>query len=298
MVQGRHEVQVGDLVAADEIEGGGGLEPRLADKSAREERHREQGAYAHGVVERHHPEGAFAVAVAVLRDVRDGGGALGAVGSGDTLRTSGGAGGVEHDRDVVRACPRDRIRGCAATEVVERDGAAAGPAHRDPGDRTGMRRVRDRIGRHRLEAHRPRAGIAEHVVELLGLRAPVHRRDHHPRDLAGPVQGRGLDAVLENGDQVVAVAQPHCIEPGHRTQRELDPVAVGEGSVAVDDSDGGRLAFGDVEEGAAEVEHRGVSEVASESGVAFRTGARRGRSVSGNADRDSARSTIAVVSVV
>ena len=79
-----------------------------------------------------------------------------------------------------------------------------------------------------------------------------------------------LEAVLENGDQVVAVAQPHCIEPSHRTQRELEPVAVGEGSVAVDDSDGGRLAFGDVEEGSAEVEHRGVSEVASESGVAFR----------------------------
>ena len=179
--------------------------------------------------------------------------------------------------------------GCAAGEVVEPEGAAAGLAHRDPGDRTGMRRVRYRIGRHRLEAHRPRAGIVEHVVELLGLRAPVHRRDHHPRDLAGPVQGRGLEAVLEDGDQVVAVAQPHCIEPGHRTQRELEPVAVGEGGVAVDDCDGGGLAFGDVEEGAAEVEHRGVSEVASESGVAFRTGARSGRSVSGNADRDSAR---------
>ena len=257
MEERRHEVQVGDPVALDEVQGTGRLEPRLADEPARDERHREQRAHSHGVVERHHPQGALAVAVAVLRDVRDGAGALGRVGSRNPLRAPRGAGGVEHDRDVVRTGPWCRIRGGTAREVVEPDGAAARAARRDSRDLAGVRRIRHRIRRHRLEAHRPRAGVVEHVVQLLGLRAPVHRRDRHARELAGPVQGRGLEPVLEDGDEMVAAAESERVEPRHRAQRAIQPGAVGQRRLAVDDRDGGGLAFGDVEEGAAEVEHAG-----------------------------------------
>ena len=262
----------------DEVEGCGRLESRLADEPARDERHREQRAHAHGVIERHHAEGAFAVAVAVLRDVGDGGGALGGMGSRDSLGASGGAGGVEHDRDVVRT----RARGCgggrAAGELVEPDGAATGLVYRNSGDVTGVRGVRDRVGRHRLEAHCPGAGIVEHVVELIGLRAPVHRCDHHARELAGPVQGRGFETVLEDRDEMVAAAEPDRVESGHGLQRTFQPFAVGECRFPVDNRGGGGLAFDDVEEGAAEVEHRRVSNGTWGGGVTYRVGAGGGRS--------------------
>ena len=45
------------------------------------------------------------------------------------------------------------------------------------------------------------------MVHLVGLGAPVQRRDDDAGELACPVQGRHLPAVLQQRDQVVAALQ-------------------------------------------------------------------------------------------
>ena len=49
-------------------------------------------------------------------------------------------------------------------------------------------------------------------IELGGGRAPIDRRDDDAGELAGPVQGRGLPAILQHREQMIAGLEPELGE--------------------------------------------------------------------------------------
>ncbi len=118
VIERRHQIEVGDALGGDQLEGARDFEPRQTDESAADERHGKERAHAHRVVERHDAERTLVRGVEILRDVRQRGGALGAVPARHPLGPCGSAGGVEHDRprlgvysraNVVRASPDQPI---------------------------------------------------------------------------------------------------------------------------------------------------------------------------------------------
>ena len=113
VIERRHQIKVGDPLGRDEGERVPHLEARQADEGAADQRHGEERAHAHGVIERHDAERAFAVAVLILRDMRDRGRPLGALPARHALRLRGRARGIEHDRPGVGAGARERRRGIA-----------------------------------------------------------------------------------------------------------------------------------------------------------------------------------------
>ena len=170
---------------------------------------RQQRAHAHGVVQRHHAQRAFAAAVEVLRDMRQRGGALGAVAARHALGLAGGARGVEHQRQVLGVGARHRRRRGAASTA--RRSAGRRPATAPTAMRGSLLRApswqRRGLALTGFVDHCACACASlEAVVDLVGLGAPVQRRHHHARELAGPVQRRHLPAVLQHDQQVVAAA--------------------------------------------------------------------------------------------
>ncbi len=79
VIERRHQIKVADPLGGDQVERAGNVELRQADERTADQRHSEQRADAHGVVEGRDAERALAVRVKVLRHVGDGGGPLGAV---------------------------------------------------------------------------------------------------------------------------------------------------------------------------------------------------------------------------
>ena len=73
---------------------------------------------------------------------------------------------------------------------------------------------------------------------------------------------------------MVAAPEPDGVEPRHRSQGALQPDAIGECRIAVDDRSGGGISFGDVEKGASEVEHRPSSVAAPGRRIARRAAGR------------------------
>ena len=194
VIQGRHQVQVRYLFGGDRGQCRDRIEFRLAHEAAIDQRQCQQRAHAHGVIQRHHAEGAFAIAIAVLRHVRERRHALGALPARHALGFAGGARGVEHQREIVGAGLRQRVGrvGQPGVELRLR-------ADRDAGDAGGQRRGVDRSRCHRFGDQHAGAAVGQAVVDLVGLGAPVERRDRHAHELAGPMQGGGLMAVLQNG---------------------------------------------------------------------------------------------------
>ena len=94
--EGRSEVERGDPLPLDQLERRLGVPLRLADVAASDQVHREQGVHAHRVVERHRAERAVAPARALLDDLGERAGAVGAMRARHPLRPACGAGRVEH----------------------------------------------------------------------------------------------------------------------------------------------------------------------------------------------------------
>ena len=204
VVERRHQVEVADLLGGDQLERARGLEARQAHEGAADQRHGEQRAHPHGVIERHDAERALAVAVEILRDMGERGGALGALAARHALRPRGGARRIEHDRPGFGVGPRPRILGAAAEQGFEGELIRLRPPERDPCQ---LPRRLGRMHRRRggvLVHDRHRHGIVEAEIELVGARAPIERRDDDAGELARPVDGRRLPAVLQHGDQMIA----------------------------------------------------------------------------------------------
>ena len=86
VVERRREVERGDPLPLDQRRAPPRLPVRLADVAAADEVHRDQRVDAHRVVERHAAERAVAVAVALLDDLREPAGAVGAMRARHALR--------------------------------------------------------------------------------------------------------------------------------------------------------------------------------------------------------------------
>ena len=106
----------------DQLERLVGIPARLRHVTAADEVHREQRVDAHRVVERHHAEGAVAVAVAVLQRLAQPAGPVGRVRARHALRPPGRARGVEEERDLaVVAVERAVMRGAVGQRIAVAD---------------------------------------------------------------------------------------------------------------------------------------------------------------------------------
>ncbi len=255
VVERRHQVEVGDALALEKLERTGGVEARLAHEAAVDERHREQRAYAHGVIERHDPERALAVRVEILGDVGERGRALGAVIPGHALRAPGGARCVEHERHVVGAGPRLAVAGLRREQILEARAAGAGAAHRDARQSLGGGRTGHGLGRGGLEHHGPRRGILRAIVQLLRAHAPVERRDDDARELARPVQAGRLPTVLQRRHQMIAAPEAHARQRANQPQDPLVPLRIAQAHIAVDDGRRFRVALDGRDKALSEIKH-------------------------------------------
>ena len=129
VVQRRHQIEIGDPLGGDQLQRARGIELRQADERAADQRHRQQRTNAHGVVERHDAERAFAAAVEVLRHMGDRRGALGEMPPRHAFRPRCRARGVEHQRPGVGAHARRGVGGFGLHEAGEVEVRRAG--HRD-----------------------------------------------------------------------------------------------------------------------------------------------------------------------
>ena len=200
VVERRHQIEIADTLGA---QSGGAraadVEMRQANERAADQRHREQRANAHGVIERHDAERALAVRVKILRHMRDRGGALGTVPAWYAFRPRGRARGIEHQRPGVgtdaRASRRSpwRAMSCAKSKSVpsgRRDrsamrGSVAAPAR-------AVTALRGNV----LIDEGASFGIVDTEIDLVVLGAPIHRRDDDAGELAGPVQRGRLPAYF------------------------------------------------------------------------------------------------------
>ena len=127
VIERRHQIEIGDLLGFDQLQRPHHIEARQADERAADQRHGEQRAHAHGVVERHDAERALAGAVEILRDVGERRGAFGALAARHALRLGGGARRIEHHRPGLRIGARLRIRRIRRRERLERRRRPATP---------------------------------------------------------------------------------------------------------------------------------------------------------------------------
>ena len=225
VVQRRHEVEMADLLGCYGLQRGRGIEARHADKAAVEQGQGEQRAHAHRVIQRHHAQRAFAVAVLVLRHVGERGDALGAVAARHAFRCAGRARGVEHQRQVVGVGQRCWLV-AAGHAVFKTQRAAVRFADGHARDAGGFGRLDNGLLGRRLEHQRRRVRIAQRVVDLVRLGAPVQRRHHDAFELAGPVERGGLSAVLQHGQQVLAAPQAQAAQAALGRADAQRPVAV------------------------------------------------------------------------
>ena len=203
MIERRHEIEVGDALACDEVERASRVEAGQAYECPADQRHGEQRTHAHRVVERHDAKRAFAMRIEVLRHMREGGDPLRAMSPRHAFRPRGRAGGVEHQRPGIRLCARRRRVGGAFRHRREAGRICVAGIERDAPDMSRMRALGDGVARHVLVDERRSLGVFEHEIDLIGLCPPVDGRHRQPGKLAGPVQRRGLPAVLQQRDEMV-----------------------------------------------------------------------------------------------
>jgi hypothetical protein len=96
VIERRHQIEIADLLGGDQVERGADVKARQADERAADQRHRDQRAHAHGVVERHDAECAFAGPIEILRHVRQRCGAFGAMTARHAFGPRGGARCIKH----------------------------------------------------------------------------------------------------------------------------------------------------------------------------------------------------------
>ena len=129
VIKRRHQIKIGDALGGDQRQRMRDVEPAQANESAADERHGEQRAHAHGVIERHDAERALAAGVEILRHMGQRRGALGVLAARHALRPRRGAGGVKHHRPGfgidARRRHRARTRDASAAKAIVGGGAAS-----------------------------------------------------------------------------------------------------------------------------------------------------------------------------
>ena len=168
------------------------------------------------MIERHHPERALAAAVKVLRDMGERRGALGAVPARHAFRPPGRARGVEQQATDPRLLP-ERLTVPRGRMPIGRTGSvppSASPSAIARQISAPLAAPGNRLGRNRIEDDRARLGIGKAVIELVGLEPPVERRHDDAEKLAGPMQARHLEPVLQDDRKPVAALQAEPAEPG------------------------------------------------------------------------------------
>ena len=204
----RGEVERRQPLRLDQLERRAGVPVRLADEAAADRVHGQQRVHAHRVVERHDPERAVAVAVAVLDDLREPAGAVGPVRAGHALGPPGRPRRVEHQRR------RPLVE-------VERAGMRVG------------REQRAEVGVEREVRRGGSVGEAEIQVGLREARRERHEDGAEP--LAGPVEGHRLAGRLHDRRHPVAFTHAGRREPARGAARLLQEPRVRETDVAGDD---------------------------------------------------------------
>ncbi len=129
-----------------------------------------------------------------------------------SLRTTSGAGRVEH----VAAGDRRRIQGRrrkARQHVVEL------PARFDDADR--LRRLSNQIHELGVGKDHRRAGVGEHVGDLLASGMPVHGGEPQPRGQSRQHQLDELETVAHDHRDVVAGLQAQLIEQRAQTRHPI-----------------------------------------------------------------------------
>ena len=245
MVERRHEIEIGDPLGRDQLERARDVEARQADEGAADQRHGEQRAHAHGVIERHGAERALALAIEILRHMRERRGALGAL-------------AARHALWAARWCRRCR----ASPTRLRRRRAAAHRSRRCAEERLEREVLRARVARPRCAGKRLRLRRGAHrlpptrllVYDRLGLGVGTQKSSSSAverqfsgvmmiaGELAGPVDGRRLPAVLQQRDEMIAGREPERVEAGNERRDPPVPVAVGQAHVAVDDRQRLRVA--------------------------------------------------------
>ena len=226
----RREVQRGQPLALDGVQRGARAELGLAAEHPAARARREQGAHAHGVVERHDAERAVAGTQLELDELRERRRALGAVRARDALRLAGRARGVEHQRRLELARPRGLRRAVSGRErrarrrVGDRD-------QRSAGDGLGG------LGRSTLDRQDASSAVVHAVGQLVGPQAPVERHEDRAEPLRRPVEDGGLDAVLEHRGNAISGSDAQLMQAARRAARALEQFGVGRPLLAVDDRD-------------------------------------------------------------
>ncbi len=233
---------------------------RHANQAAVEQRGTKQDANAHGVKQRHHAEAGIALAILVLRDVRDRRRQLGMMAARNAFWPAGGARCVEHEagRKFIRCRgPGDRRRLAQALESFSLTLAVGGddqPAGIDLERSRGLRRG---IAGGTVEGKRGGLGILETILNFIRRSTPAHRCEDDAEHMAGPIEGRHLVAVSHDDDEMFAGLKPHLLETaGHRFDLAV-PLRVGAAAIAVDDRFRMRLAPDRDSECGAEIHRQG-----------------------------------------
>ena len=136
--------------------------------------------------------------------------------SGHSLGTRSRPRRVEHQRPRLGVCAR--LRGGAS--LVEQAGKIEVRRIRNGhGDAIKALRV-PRGGQCRcgnvLVNDRAGFGILDAEIDIFTRRAPVHRRDDDAGELAGPVDGRCLPAILQHGEEMIAGLETELVEGGNK----------------------------------------------------------------------------------
>ena len=117
-------------------------------------------------------------------------------------------------------------------------------------------RAHHRLGGEGLEHERSRLGIVEHILQLGSVGAPIERCDHHAGELAGPMEGCRLEPVLQQRHQPRALFRAQLVQQRDEPQDVVEPGAVGQPALALDDGQRIWAPRRACENGATEIEHR------------------------------------------
>ena len=149
------------------------------------------------MVERHHAQRALAVTILVLCHVGQCGHTFGPVPTRHTLRGAGSAGGVEHQRQILRSGLRHRHR-LAAKAIGIRDACSFTFTNKDQGRWPGLHGFAHRYGTDLFIHQHARARVLQAVRDFLRFSAPVQWRHDDACELTGPMQRGRLHAVLQH----------------------------------------------------------------------------------------------------